>query len=379
MSRTTIPSRTQQQVWLRAGGRCEYPGCNEPLWQDSLTLRAMNRAYLAHIVADSPDGPRGDPVLSEQLKADPGNIMLLCDAHHRLVDKVDIAGHPVELLRHYKKEHEERIERQTAIQTNRRTHILLLGTRIKDRQGQVNFEQACEAVLPERYPADETGIRLDLAGNQISEDDPEFWDQTAKYVERRLRPYLDSGEGPGGKPLNHLSVFALAPIPALIAFGKQLGDVVSADVYQRHRNKGDWRWAELEDDEFDYIIHRPERDSASAPRVALNLSLSGTVHPPEIEQALGSSAPIYTLTHARPNRDFLRSKEQLELFRNEWHRLLSAIRGDHGEGCEIHLFPAVPCSVAVEIGRSLLPKSDPHLVVYDHDKGRGGFVRAVVI
>lgn len=379
MSRTTIPAKAQQQVWLRAGGRCEYPGCNEPLWKDSLTLRVMNRAYLAHIIADRPDGPRGHPVLSEQLKADPENIMLLCDAHHRLVDKVDVAGHPVELLRQYKKEHEERIERQTAIQTNRRTHILLLGTRIKDRQGLVNFEQACEAVLPERYPADETGIRLDLAGNQISEDDPEFWDQTAKYVERRLRPYLDSDEGPGGKPLNHLSVFALAPIPALIAFGKQLGDVVSADVYQRHRSTNDWRWSELEDDEFDYIIHRPERDGAPATRVALNLSLSGTIHPAEIERALGSPVPTYTLTLARPNRDFLRAKEQLELFRNEWHRLLSEIRGDHGEECEIHLFSAIPCSVAVEIGRSLLPKSDPHLVVYDHDKERGGFVRAVVV
>lgn len=379
MSRTTIPTKVQFKVWLRAGGRCEYPGCNEPLWKDSLTLRHMNAAYLAHIIADSPDGPRGHPVLSEQLKADASNIMLLCDIHHRLVDKEDVDGHPVELLRQYKQEHEERIERQTGIQTNLRTHILLFGTRISDRYGLVNYEQACSAVLPERYPADERGIRLDLAENEIREDDPEFWNHTAKYVERRLRRCMEDGVGPSGKPLNHLSIFALAPIPALIHFGKQLGDIVSADVYQRHRQTKDWRWQVLDDDRFDYILHRPQLSSTRSSTIALNLSLSGTIQSTEIEKVLGQAMPIYTLTIARPFRDFLRAKEQLELFRNEWYRLLSEIRERHGEECEIHLFPAVPCSVAVEIGRSLLPKSDPYIVVYDNDKRRGGFVRATII
>ena len=99
MSRTTIPTKAQFQVWLRAGGRCEYPGCNQPLWRDSLTLHEMNRAYLAHIVGDRPDGPRGDRADSERLRADASNIMLLCDVHHRLIDSVAVESHPVELLR----------------------------------------------------------------------------------------------------------------------------------------------------------------------------------------------------------------------------------------------------------------------------------------
>ncbi len=380
MSYTTIPAEVRLKVWVRAGGRCEYPGCNDALWRDELTLQEMNKAYLAHIVADSPNGPRGDAVLSEQLKADPANIMLLCDTHHRLIDRENVVGHPVELLKRFKREHEERIERQTGIQTNRRTHIVLFGTRIRERQGDVNYAQACEAVLDdERYPADDKGIQLDLTENEVSEGDPEFYAQTARFVERRLRRDLENGLGPSGKPLNHLSIFALAPIPALIHFGKQLGDIVSADVYQRHRDTNDWRWKALGDECFDYTVIRPNEYAASNPRIALNLSLSGTIHPAEVEHAMGMPVPMYTMTIDAPNRTFLRSKEQLELFRNEWYRLLSEIRRDQGQDCELHLFAAIPNSVAIEIGRSLLPKSDPALHVYDNDRGRGGFVRAMVV
>src|SRR5690606_21775519 len=98
-------------------------------------------------------------------------------------------------------------------------------------------------------------------------------------------------------------------------------------------------------------------------RVAINVSLSGAIHAAEIERAVGGLIPTYTLTIAQPHRDFLQAKEQLELFQYESYELLARIREVHGEACEIHLFPAVPCSIAVEIGRSLLPKSDPPLIV----------------
>ena len=242
----------------------------------------------------------------------------------------------------------------------------------------VNYDQACQAVLPERYPADEQGLRLDLADNEVSELDPEFWDQTAQYVERRLLRLLRTA-GQGEAPLNHLSIFALAPIPALIDFGKRVGDIISADVYQRQRRTGDWRWQDLDDVGFDFQIDRPAPDRRSGSRVALNLSLSDVIHSAAIERAMGGPCPTYKLTIGRPRRDFLRAKEQLELFRNEWYALLSEIREAHREDCEIHVFPAVPSSVAVEIGRSLLPKSDPQLVVYDFNKGCGGFQRAIAV
>lgn len=377
MSRTKLPTKVQLHIWLRAGGRCQYPGCNVPLWKDELTLAEMNRAYLAHIIADSPAGPRGDPLRSRQLSSDPANIMLLCDTHHRLIDREDVAGHSVQLLQQYKKEHEDRIEHQTAIQSDRRTHLVLFGTRIGDRHGLVNLEQACTAVLPERYPADRRGLRLDLAGNEVDESDPEFWALTTQYIERRLQRLLGEAHDQNGMPINHLSIFAIAPIPVLIYFGKQIGDIYASDVYQHQRSTSDWQWQGLQDAKFDYILERHGTRCKST--VAVNLSLSGFIHTTEISALLGNDVTIYTIRIPHPNRDFLRAKEQLELFRSNWLRLLADVRRDHGENCEIHLFPAIPCAVAVEIGRSLLPKSDPKIIVYDHDRERGGFHRTIVL
>lgn len=380
MSVTSIPQKVKFETWLRAGGRCEYPGCNHALWRDDLTLTKMNRAYLAHIIADREDGPRGDPVLSEQLKAAPSNIMLLCDTHHRLVDIEDVEGHPVDLLRRYKREHEERIERQTGIQPTSRTELVLFGTRIADRQGRVTADQAREAVLAEeRYPASDNGIGIDLSDLDVNEADPVFWELVPKLIDRRLQPFLSSLEGPTGHPINHLSIFAFAPIPALIYLGMRVGDTIAAEVFQRQRSTEGWCWQSLEDTGFNYTMIRPDPSEEKASRVAVGLSLCGTIHPTEIERALHEGIPTYTLTIAEPRADFLRAKEQLELFRNEWRRLLSDVRARYGDGCEVHLFPAIPNSVAIEVGRSLLPKVDPPLVIYDCDRARDGFQRTLTI
>jgi len=87
-----IPEKIKIRLWGTAAGRCQYEGCNKPLWLDTLTKYEFNVAYIAHIIADSPDGPRGDPELSFKLKADISNLMLMCDEHHRLIDREDVVS-----------------------------------------------------------------------------------------------------------------------------------------------------------------------------------------------------------------------------------------------------------------------------------------------
>jgi hypothetical protein len=231
----------------------------------------------------------------------------------------------------------------------------------------------------ERYPASDTGIRIELAALDVDESEPLYWALVPQLIDRKLLPFLSTLEGPTGYPINHLSIFALAPIPALIYLGKTVGDVISGDVFQRHRNTKDWTWQGFSDDGFNYTVLRPEPADAKACKVAVNLSLCGTIHPGEIERAVGEELPTYTVTVAQPRADFLKAKEQLELFRNEWRQLLGTIRDRHGESCEVHLFPAIPNSIAVEIGRSLLPKIDPRLVIYDPGKARNGFVPTLTL
>lgn len=70
MSVTSITTKKQNLLWAVSGGRCEYEGCNRILHIDILTKKKYNSAYIAHIVADKPDGPRGDTVRSKLLCVD---------------------------------------------------------------------------------------------------------------------------------------------------------------------------------------------------------------------------------------------------------------------------------------------------------------------
>ncbi|MBR4963853.1 MAG: SAVED domain-containing protein, partial [Alistipes sp.] len=49
-------------------------------------------------------------------------------------------------------------------------------------------------------------------------------------------------------------------------------------------------------------------------------------------------------------------------------------------GCrELHIFPAMPVSAAIEFGRVWMPKADMPLVIYDQNKERGGFYKTITI
>lgn len=372
--RPPTPAPVVYALWGRAAGRCQFEGCNKILYHDALTGGLSNLATIAHIVAWTPNGPRGHPERSAALATDIGNLMLTCKDHGKYIDDVNReAEYPEERLLRFKEEHETRVLRATERHNPRKTHVVLFGASVGARGGLVNADDALHAVLEEgRYPATNAPIAISLADHPVLDSDPAYWPDVARHVERAAERYFRDGVGPTGLPLNHLSVFALAPIPSLIHFGKHLGDIVTADVFQCHRAPKGWSWQPLADDGFNFTTLTPD-NPAHASEVAINLSLSGTIHQEEIDHVLGRQIPTYTITVASPGPTVLYAREQLELFQSEWRALLTAIRGAHGPQVAVHLFPTVPNSVAVEIGRGLLPKADPPIHVYDLNRTAGGF------
>ncbi len=367
MSISDIPDKTRYLLWGKAAGRCEYEGCNKPLWLDSLTKAEFNTAYIAHIIADQPNGPRGDSELSEKLQRDISNLMLMCDEHHRLIDKEDIKGHSVERLREMKCKHEARIELLTSIQPEKNSEILLYGARIGEHHTHLSFEKAAIAMIPERYPASNKAIELSLKNSSFQDSESQYWSIEQEHLRRqfneRVKSRLASGE------INHFSVFAFAPQPLLIELGRLLSDISVADVYQLHREPADWRWQEHPEG-FDYRIVEPD---TCADVVALNLSLSATINNNRISHTLTEPHSIWVLTIDNLNNDFLRSRLQLQMFRTKFRKLLDRIKAKHGESAVIHLFPAVPVSVAVEIGRVWMPKADLPIKIYEQNKKLDGF------
>lgn len=44
MVRKSIPEAVKLQLWVKSAGRCEFKGCNTPVWYNGLTLSEGNFA-----------------------------------------------------------------------------------------------------------------------------------------------------------------------------------------------------------------------------------------------------------------------------------------------------------------------------------------------
>jgi len=94
------------RLWGRAGGRCS-------VCRASLTRVALDGVLgeIAHIVARSPGGPRGDDPLPAERRDSYDNLILLCPNHHTEVDR-DIKFWPSSKLREQKASHEQWVQGQ---------------------------------------------------------------------------------------------------------------------------------------------------------------------------------------------------------------------------------------------------------------------------
>ena len=373
MSVTSISDKNKYTLWVKSGGRCQFRGCNNPLYQDILTKRNFNQAYIAHIVADVAGGPRGDVKRSPILADNISNLMLMCDTHHRLIDKEDVAGHPEHLLLKMKKEHEDRIERVTAISPDMQSHIVTYKANVGLHTPSLTYETVSEYLLPEHYPALPATIDLSLGNSPQRDRDKSFWITELENLEtqfnEQLRPKFRKSE------IKHLSIFAFAPMPLLIKLGTLINDIQHAEVYQPIRNPKTWK---LTNDVAPniYSISEP---LTFYPIVALNISLSATISNDRITSVLGHDVSIYTLTIASPFNDFLKSKTHLQDFSIEIRKLLNSIKAKYNSQTTLHVFPAMPIATAIELGRAWMPKADMPLSIYDENTANSGFFKAIEI
>ena len=374
MSKTTIPQKVQSALWARAGGRCAYRGCNENLVGDLISGKEDGLyGFIAHIVADSPDGPRGDAIRSPQLARSLDNLMLLCACHHKLIDTDAPGDHPEVALLAMKEAHETRIETNTGIDEERASHVIRFGATIGGNEALVSTQAIFAAMTPERHPATRQTIDLEMVNQAYRDEEAEYWELQRKNLTRLFAQKV------GGRierqEIRHLSVFALAPQPLLIELGRLLCDIVPATVHQRHREPATWRW-QCDRPPLDFIASCPPSDARGP--IALKLAVSASVNDDRIHAAIGRDAAVWSLSVAQPGNDVVRRPEDASGFRKTLRRLFNDIKTRHGEGQTINVFPALPASLAVEAGRVWMPKADLRMLIHDQNRERG-FVPTLTI
>lgn len=372
--RPSIDIIVKTRLWTCSAGRCQFEGCNKPLWRHDATMDQMNKAYIAHIYAYSPNGPRYDATLSPKLETDFSNLMLLCDECHRLIDdKKHLDEYPAERLIQMKKDHEERIQLLTGISPNKKSHIVLFGANVGVHATPLSYNRVREAVIPNFFPADDKTIDLGMHNTPFEDTNDSYWsiqkENLIVQFSEKLKFFKENS------PHHHYSIFALAPQPLLIQLGVLLNDIYPAEVYQLHREPSTWNWLD-ETDQIEYHLIAPEEIKEN---VALKFELSATITDDRIESILGEDTSIWSIKIDSPSNDFLRSKNQLVEFRNIMRFAFDQIKAKHGQKSILNIFPAMPVAAAVELGRVWMPKADMSMIIFDQNKQRNEFVKTLEI
>lgn len=379
-ARETISDATTLQLWVQAGGRCEYHGCNEYLLEDRLTGYELNLAERAHIVGatDGSRSPRGDHPLPLEERSQVDNLMLLCRPHHRMIDRL-IDEHGVEGLRRMKREHEDRVKLLTSLRDESATVVVRAIGDIRGAPVEIPRKAVQAAVVADgRFPR----FPLAMAGEDVEIDlrnlpdgvTSDYWAMGERIIAQqadRLRAAQES--------IGHLSVFGLARIPLLVALGYHLDDKIPTIVYSRRRGgtgDGDWGFdRNAEPVSFDVTQLAGPADGS---HVAVAVSVAASIGDDVV--AATEDASVYEI---RPSgspcgRDLLDSRSSLDQFTEAYHRLLGRIEADHPTCEVIDLFAAVPAAGAVQMGRGLMRDVQPALRVHDRD-GAGKFVEALLL
>lgn len=378
--RVNIPERESRKLWVLAGGRCEF--CNQYLLEDEFSNHPVNLGERAHIVGatNAPGSPRGRSDLSLTDRAKAQNLMLMCGDHHDVIDEL-VEEHTVEGLSAMKAAHEARIRLLTGMGADRQSVVLRVFGDIRGGPTSLPRNVVQQAVIAAgRYPDYRLApmgedIELDLR-HRVGEGEDLYWRTCVAQVAaeaERIHRAQDS--------IDHLSVFALARIPILVALGFYLDDKLEADVFQRDRGgSGDKKWHLGSDGPtVKFAASRIQDGESTSDQVAIAFSVSASISGDVVKQ-VGGDTPVYEIRpdSSAPGRDALSAKSSIEDHANTYHEVLERIESEHPECGQILIFAATPVVGAIQIGRGIMKDAQPALSLYDRDKD-GKFSHALLL
>lgn len=366
VKRDRIKDSVRNALWARTAGRCTI--CNRRLLGDSRTyLHSVLLAELAHNIGatDGPESPRREDFDGVEDTEAEENLLLLCHDCHRVVDDPDhLDFFPPEKLRELKETFERRIEMVTENGGLVRTAALRVGSQIRGSLALASQREVAETLLAINY--------LGLVETQRSGDftcrihgsagGRGFWDAAQQSIDDTLALVR---QAIGSSDVEHISVFAIAPIPLLVYLGWCLDDKTPTRLFQKHRDQFvGWSWAD-QDEPIDFEVSATTSGHGVEDVVFLcsvtsevNVSLlpAEIAHAPRLEiSPVGASPDPNLLTH----------EQSLVNFATQWRSALATAESLNPNAMRWHLIASMPVTAAIEAGRALMKDAHPPVTVYE--------------
>jgi 5-methylcytosine-specific restriction endonuclease McrA len=367
VKRGDISPSVRTAVWARAAGCCVRCHVNL-IGAGSTYLHSVLMGELAHNVGAtaSAGSPRALAEEIEDREAEE-NLILLCHSCHRTVDNADHAAYfTTEVLRTMKQEHEGRVRAAASTGGMPQTAALRVGGLVRGAMSMASQRQTADALLADGYLGLVEGrwqgdFLAELSGTPAR---PSYWDAAQEEIDEQVS-LVEQAVGSGR--VDHLSVFAIAPVPLLVYLGSRLDDKTDTRLYQKHRD-GDqgWRW-DLAAAVRAFEVEMPKAASPQSEAV-LAISLTAKVNKETLPKAL-RDLPYFEIwpTGGEFGPSVVAHPDTLRNFAEVWRTLLAAVEAKCAGSTRWHLIAACPVTAAVEAGRCFMREVQPPISVYQRD------------
>jgi hypothetical protein len=370
VKREDIKDSVRNALWARTAGRCTI--CNRRLLGDARTyMHSVLLAELAHNIgatmgSESPRAGHRDTAVDTEAEE---NLLLLCHDCHRVIDHPEhIDFFPPEKLRQIKETFERRIEMVTESGGLTRTAALRVGSQIRGSLALASQREVAETLLAANY--------LGLVETQRSGDftcrisgragGRGYWDAGQQSIDDTLHlvhQAVDSGD------VEHISVFAIAPIPLLVYLGSQLDDKTPTRIFQKQRDQFvGWSWTN-QYDPVDFDIHTPEPSAGTAAdEVVLVCGVTSDVKLDLLPGEISALPRIDVRPHGvAPSPTLISHEQSLALFATRWREALAMAETLYPRARRWHVVASAPVSIAVEAGRAFMRDAHPPVAVYERE------------
>ncbi|SCU75981.1 conserved hypothetical protein [Cupriavidus necator] len=393
-----VTQSTRERVAYLAAWRCQFAGCGTDLHTHAPTGRSGRFSYYAHLVASSPRGPRGHAARSARLANEVENIMLLCDACHRLVDRIDPDYYTEELLQGMRRRSIADVKRLLNTLQYPPVEVIAIVGSIAGQVPQFSIHDAEPALWESHLRAanhqPEYLFHIDHQLHDVHASD--YWSAVFRALKSdgsQLQRILN-GAGRGGAPRPRIAIFPQHSTSVLLVAGRVLGDTGGTYLFQPHRSvaadpKGTrWVWPQRERahrcDKFLLRVHKTAEPGAREANlmVSLTFGIAPRRLPPGCFDAASNTLGLPTVEVYVEPQDrgihLIGAPEDLQELGRTLDRAIQILH-DEWHVSRVNLFIGAPATAVVTMGQKMQARNQATYVCHESKEYDGVFLPTVEI
>jgi hypothetical protein len=366
MTRPSLPDPVVNWVYARSAGICEFDGCDAVLFKDDRDHYGYY-GYLAHIVAAKPKGPRGNQKLSAVLAQSPSNIMLCCDIHHRLIDKVDPDSYPQERLQAMIESRVTWRSHQVKTLAYPVVHALAFIGDIAGKTTTFSQHDARKALLeaqlmPFSERVAEFLLRDSQGGNDVN--DPGYWSSFLRTYRSQILHIHDAvrGHGAFGTQAEQLAIFPLGNMPAMLLGGWLISEARRVELFSFRRSQGTWARPDPNVPPVTFTWTRPTRALSGGGKVLITLELTAEISDSALNDELLSMPRVRIMPSVR-GVDVVAPAQAMEAYRvtcqAAWAYAVDVLKAS-----EISICAVAPAAAVFAFGMKIQARMHPRINMY---------------